>query len=176
LPGGNNPAAARSRPLKEFVLKSFALPALLALAAPAQGAGFNPVEFFRGHTHGDGILKVIFQASKTIKVDSFGSTEPDGALLLKQIIHEPDKAPRTRYWRMRQEGPHRFSGTLTDAAGPVRVDVNGDRVRIQYTGQNHLNFDQILTAESPRQVRNKMRVRRFGIIVAHFEEMIRKED
>ena len=97
-------------------------------------------------------------------------------MLLKQIIHEPDKPPRTRYWRMRQEGPHRFAGTLTDAAGPVSVDVTGERVRIQYTGQNHLNFDQLLTAAGPREVRNTMRVRRFGIIVAHFDEIIRKED
>ncbi len=153
-----------------------AFAAVLALASPAQAAGFNPVEFFRGHSHGDGVLKVIFQPSKTIKVDSFGSTEADGSLLLKQIIHEPEKPPRTRYWRMRQEGSHRFAGTLTDAAGPVRVDVNGDRVRIQYTGQNHLYFDQLLTAVGPREVRNMMRVRRFGIVVAHFQEIIRKED
>ena len=150
--------------------------ALLVIAAPAFAAPFNPVEFFRGRTHGDGTLKVIFQSSKTIRVDSFGSDEKDGSLLLKQVIHEPGKAPRTRYWRMKQEGPNGFSGTLTDAASPVRVDVKGDAVRIRYKGKDNLDFDQRLTPAGPREVRNRMKVKRFGITVAHFEELIRKLD
>ena len=150
--------------------------ALLALAAPLAAAPFNPVEFFRGQTHGEGTLKVIFQSSKTIRVDSFGSDEKDGSLLLKQVIHEPGKPPRTRYWRMRQEGPNVFSGTLTDAASPVRVDVKGDEVRIRYKGKDNLDFDQRLTPAGPREVRNRMKVKRFGITVAHFEERIRKLD
>ena len=150
--------------------------ALLALASPVAAAPFNPVEFFRGRTHGDGTLKGIFQASKTIRVDSFGSDEKDGSLLLKQIIHEPGKPPRTRYWRMKQDGPTGFSGTLTDAASPVRVDVKGDTVRIRYKGKDNLDFDQRLTPAGPREVRNRMKVKRFGITVAHFEELIRKLD
>jgi hypothetical protein len=147
--------------------------AVLASATPALAA-FNPVEFFRGESHGTGVLKVIFQSPQTIKVDSFGRTEKDGSLLLEQVIHEPGKPARTRYWRMRQEGPNRFVGTLTDAAGPVRVDVGENSVRIRYTGQNHLNFDQVLTPEGNREVRNTMRVKRFGITVARFNEVIRK--
>jgi hypothetical protein len=156
-------------------LKLFAAAALLASSSAAQAA-FNPVEFFRGRSHGDGVLKVIFQSPKTIPVDSFGTSEPDGSLLLKQSIHEPGKPARTRYWRMRQDGAHGYSGTLTDAAGPVRVDVDGDRVRIRYTGQNHLNFDQLLTPIGPHELRNTMRVKRFGFTVAHFDEVIRKLD
>ena len=150
--------------------------ALIMLAAPLAAAPFNPVEFFRGQTHGDGTLKVIFQATKTIRVDSFGSSEKDGSLLLKQVIHEPGKPPRTRYWRMKQEGPNAFSGTLTDAASPVRVDVRGNEIRIRYTGKDNLNFDQRLTPVGPREVRNQMKVKRFGIAVAHFDEIIRKLD
>jgi hypothetical protein len=152
-----------------------ALSALLLVAAPAQAA-FNPVEFFRGRSHGDGTLKIIFQSTKKMTVDSFGSTEKDGSLLLKQVIHEPGKAARTRYWRMRQTGAHSFAGTLTDAAGPVRVDVDGNQVRIRYTAKDNLDFDQLLTPNGPREVRNEMKVRRFGITVAHFNEVIRKLD
>ena len=121
---------------------------LLAAAAPAHAA-FNPVEFFRGRTHGDGTLKIIFQASKRINVDSVGRAEKDGSLMLEQVIHEPGKPARTRYWRLRQTAPDRFEGTLTDAAGPVRVDVEGDRVRIRYKGKDHLDFDQWLTPAGP---------------------------
>jgi Protein of unknown function (DUF3833) len=149
--------------------------ALLIAAVPAEAA-FNPVEFFHGRTHGDGVLKVIFQSPKKMAVDSEGVAEKDGSLLLKQTIHEPEKPQRVRYWRMRQTGPNGFEGTLTDAASPVRVDVHGERIRIRYKGKDHLDFDQMLTPAGAREVRNSMRVRRFGIIVAHFEETIRKLD
>ena len=149
--------------------------ALALMPMPAH-AGFNPVEFFRGKTHGDGVLKIIFQSSKTIRVDSEGYPEKDGSLVLKQTIHEPEKAPRVRYWRMRQTGPDRFDGTLTDADGPVRVDVVGERLRIRYHGKDKLNFDQWLTPQANGEVRNSMSVKRLGFTVARFEETIRKAD
>ncbi|MBV9526741.1 DUF3833 family protein [Sphingomonas sp.] len=152
-----------------------ALGALVLAATPA-AAAFNPVEFFRGRTHGEGTLKIIFQSTKTMSVDSEGSTEKDGTLLLKQVIHEPSKPPRVRYWRMRQTGSHSFAGTLTDAAGPVRVDVNGDEVRIRYTATNNLDFDQLLTPQGPDRVHNVMKIKRFGFTVAHYDEFIRKLD
>lgn len=148
---------------------------VLVAAAPAH-AQFNPVEFFRGRTHGDGTLKVIFQSTTRITVDSEGRPESDGSLLLEQVIHEPGKPARTRYWRLRQTAPHRFDGTLTDAAGPVRVDLVNGHVHIRYTGKDHLDFDQWLIPIGPKEVQNKMRVKRFGIVVAHFDEVIRKLD
>jgi Protein of unknown function (DUF3833) len=148
----------------------------VAIAAAAEQVAFNPVEFFRGRTHADGTLKVIFQSPERISVDSEGMEEKDGSLLLKQAIHEPGKPERIRYWRMRQTGPARFEGTLTDAAGPVRVDVDHDKVRIRYEAKNHLNFDQLLTPAGPKQVNNVLRVKRFGITVAHYSEVIRKVD
>jgi hypothetical protein len=148
--------------------------ALALVAATPAHAAFNPVEFFRGHSHGDGVLKVIFRSPERIGVDSEGSTEKDGSLLLKQVIDEPGKPVRTRYWRMRQTAPGIFEGTLTDAASPVRVEVAKGGIRIRYTGKDHLNFDQLLVPVSPTEVLNHMRVKRFGIVVAHFEETIRK--
>ena len=148
---------------------------LLTIAAPAQAA-FNPVEFFRGRTHGEGMLKIIFQSAKKMSVDSEGVAEKDGSLVLKQVIHEPGKLPRTRFWRMRQTAPDRFEGTLTDAASPVRVDVGKDSIRIRYTAKDHLNFDQTLTPVSAKEVHNQMKVKRFGITVANYDETIRKLD
>ncbi|HYX47476.1 MAG TPA: DUF3833 family protein [Sphingomicrobium sp.] len=147
----------------------------LIAAAPAQSA-FNPVEFFRGKTHGEGMLKIIFQSPKKMTVDSAGRSETDGSLVLEQVVHEPGKPPRTRYWRMRQAGPDRFEGTLTDAASPVRVDVTKDGIRIRYTATNHLNFDQLLTPVSATEVHDEIKITRFGITVAHFDETIRKTD
>jgi hypothetical protein len=97
-------------------------------------------------------------------------------LLLTQTIHEPGKAPRTRTWRMRKEPAGRYSGTLSDAKGPVRVDVEPAGIRIRYTDKDNLDFDQRLTATGPRELRNRMTVKRFGIRVATFDEVIRKLD
>lgn len=152
-----------------------ALALLLAAAAPAERA-FDPVEFFRGRTHGEGTLKVVFQSPKRITVDSQGRTQKDGSLLLEQSIREPGKAERVRYWRLRKTGPDRFDGTLTDAVGPVRVELAGGRVRIRYKDKNHLEFDQWLTPAGPNKVSNRMRVKRFGVTVAHLDELIRKLD
>ena len=93
--------------------------ALLAVAAPTQAAPFNPVEFFRGRTHGEGMLKIIFQSPKKMSVDSEGVAEKDGSLVLKQVIHEPGKPPRTRYWRMRQTAMS--PGTRSAFATPPRT-------------------------------------------------------
>jgi hypothetical protein len=150
---------------------------LMFVAASAQAStAFNPVEFFRGRSHGEGELKIIFQSAKHISVDSEGSVDKDGSLVLKQIIHEPGKPARMRYWRMREDRPNRYSGTLTDAAGPVRVDVMPNAIRVRYRAKDHLNFDQMLTRTGPREVHNATRVKRFGITVAHFNEVIRKLD
>ncbi len=149
---------------------------MIALLFAAAATQFDPVEFFRGRTQGIGTLKAAFQKSKTIRVDSMGKEQKDGALLLTQTIHEPGKAPRTRTWRMRRDGPTRYSGTLSDAAGPVRVTVEAGAIRIRYRDKDNLDFDQRLTAMSPRQLRNTMTVKRFGIRVATFDEVIRKLD
>jgi hypothetical protein len=148
---------------------------LSPLAAQAQRP-FDPVAFFRGRTHGDGTLKVILKPAKRIAVDSEGSAEKDGWLIVRQVIHEQGKPPRSRAWRMRQTGPNRFGGTLTDAAGPVRVDVHKNGLRIRYKGKDHLDFDQWLTPVTADRVQNRMRVKRFGITIAHFDEVIRKLD
>jgi hypothetical protein len=148
---------------------------MLALAA-ATLLAFDPVDFFRGRTHGDGILKVILQSPKKLSVDSVGTEEKDGTLVIRQVVREAGKPERIRYWRLRALGGGRFEGTLTDAVGPVRIDQQGDIIRIRYKSKDSLDFDQTLTPAGPRTLANKMRVKRFGIVVAHVTETIRKVD
>lgn len=149
---------------------------MIALLLAAAAAQFDPVAFFRGRTQGIGTLRPVLQKSKTIRVDSVGTEQKDGALLLTQTIHEPGKAPRTRTWRMRREGPAGYSGTLSDAIGPVRVEVEASGIRIRYKDKDRLDFDQRLTAAGPRQLRNRMTIKRFGVTVARYDEIIRKLD
>jgi hypothetical protein len=139
-------------------------------------AAFDPVEFFRGKTEGSGKLKIIFEATKRVDVKSEGYVEKDGTLVLSQRVHQEGQDPRQRYWRLRRIGPTRFTGTITDAAGPVTVDLVGDKARIRYTMKNNMTVEQWLTPSGVRTVSNQMKVRRFGLIVARFTETIRKLD
>jgi len=151
------------------------LASALSIASPAH-ATFDPVEFFRGHSEGRGELKILLQSAVRIDVKSEGRDERDGTLLLIQRVSQQGQEPRTRYWRLKRQSPTQFTGTLTDAAGPVTVDVVGDRARIRYTMKNRMSVEQWLTPTGPRTVDNQMRVRRFGVVVARFSETIRKLD
>jgi hypothetical protein len=122
------------------------------------------------------MLKIIFQSPKKMMVDSEGRADKDGSLVLEQVVHEPGKPPRTRFWRLKQTAPNRYEGSLTDAATPVRVDVMKDGIRIRYTGKDHLNFDQLLKPVSDTEIHDQIKITRFGITVARFDETIRKLD
>ncbi|RST31636.1 DUF3833 family protein [Sphingomonas ginkgonis] len=150
--------------------------ALLLTAASAAHASFDPVAFFQGRSHGDGRLKVILQSAKSVRVDSRGRVEPDGSLLLSQRVDQQGEAVRTRTWRLTRISPTRFQGSLTDATGPVTVDLVGRGALIRYRMKNNMQVEQTLTPMGPRVVQNSMRVSRLGVTVAHLDETIRKLD
>ena len=97
------------------------------------------------------------------------ATEKDGSLLLKQTIHEPGKPPRMRYWRMRQTGPKLSRARSPTPPARCGSMSTGHRVRIRYKGKDHLDFDQLLPRPARKPCNNHMRVKRFGITVAHFD-------
>lgn len=156
-------------------MKALIAAAFVVAAGPAD-ARFDPISFFRGRTHGEGIVKIIFQSTKRVSVESLGRDEKDGVLMLRQNIREGSKPIRVRYWRLRQTTPGHFDGSLSDAAGPVAVDLVGNAVHIVYTDKDHLDIDQWLRPTGPTTLRNQMRVKRFGIVIAHVDEVIRKLD
>jgi hypothetical protein len=148
----------------------------LAVAVSAQAASFDPVEFFRGRTRGEGVLKVIFEPAKPVRVESVGTAEPDGTLVLVQRVDDHNGPPRTRIWRMRRLAPGRFTGTMDDAVGPVTIALVGDSARLTYVDHEGNHFDQLLTPKGPGEAIDEMKVRRFGFVVARLTETIRKLD
>jgi hypothetical protein len=145
------------------------------LAAPA--AAFPVLRFFEGRTEGTGRLKVLLRSAETVGVASFGRVAEDGTLLLAQTVSEGGKAPRTREWRIRETAPGRYSGSLTDAIGPVTGETVGDRLRLRYRMKGDLRVEQWLTlAPGGRAASNRLVVRKFGLTVATLDETIRKRD
>lgn len=146
---------------------------LLAAAAPA----FDPLCFFDGQTRGEGQLKVILSRRVPVSVVGRGTVQPDGSLLLDQIVAEGTKPARNRRWRLRRVSPGRYTGTLTDARGPVAAEANGPRLHLSFTTPSGFKVQQWLTlAPDGRSADNVLRATRLGVTVATLHERIVKLD
>ncbi|GAA4714077.1 DUF3833 family protein [Sphingomonas lutea] len=145
--------------------------------AAAPGATLDPVAFFAGRSMGEGTLDLLVGKSEQIRVRSLGRRDGNGGLVLVQEIRQGDNAPRRRSWTLRPNGAGRYTGELTDARGPVDVEVAGGLARIRYTMKNGMAVDQTLALQPDgRTLRNSFNVRKFGIQVARLDEVIRKLD
>lgn len=149
----------------------------LALAAcgmtpPAAHAApvFDPFKFFLGRSHGDAQLKVILKDYQSVNVDSVGRIEGD-ILVIDQHIAVRGEV-RDRQWRLKRDGPGRYSGTLTDATGPVTAEVEGDRLHIRYTSKDGQVEQYLSLAPDSKFADNRMTVKKHGIVVATLEETI----
>ena len=99
----------------------------------------------------------------------------DGVLSLIQQVEEDGKAPFDRKWRMRQVAPGRFTGTMTEAVGPVTVDEVGDRYRFRFKLKGSLSVEQWLTPQPGGKVaRSKVTIRKLGMTVGRSEGTVRK--
>jgi hypothetical protein len=149
--------------------------ALMAVAAPAPAQlPFDPVAFFEGRTRGTGELRQVLKSPKRVTVDSVGTAQRDGTLVLRQRVEVEGDKPRERVWRLKRSGPRSFSGTLSDARGPVTAVVDGRAIHIRYRTTDGLNVQQWLTPAGDRAINNRMTFSKFGITVARLTERIEK--
>jgi hypothetical protein len=78
---------------------------------------------------------------------------------------------------MRPAGPNRYTGTLSDAVGPVQVSQEGSGARIRYTMKGGLKIDQRLELHGDgKTLSSQVVVRKFGLKFASVEGKIRKLD
>ena len=166
-------------------MKHFAVGAFLLLAACAKPEPLpadtrlklDPIAFFTGYFKGQAELSKAFSQRVPVRVDSHGTTDKEGHLLLRQIIQEGQKEPRYREWTMRRVSPGRFTGSLTDAAGPVTVRTSGPKAFIDYRMKNGVDVHQELALQpGGKIILNRLTVSKFGIQLARLEETIRKLD
>jgi len=137
---------------------------------------FDAVAFFSGQTRGRGRLQKIFSGAETVEV--FGSgTVVEGVLVLDQIVEEGDKPARRRTWRIREDAPGHYSGTLSDAEGLITGVAEGNRLHLAFTMAGGFPVEQwLVLAADGRSARNIMVVKKFGFRVAVLEEDILKTD
>lgn len=142
---------------------------------PAAPAPADPMRFFVGRTESSGRVKVLFHKEYGTHSTGLGRIEPDGSLYLVQQVFDDGKPPHERRWHVRQVGPGRYAGTMTEASGPVSIDRVGNRFRFSFAMDGRLNVEQVLTPlPGGRAATNDAKVRRFGMVVATTEGIVRK--
>lgn len=152
---------------------SFLFGLLLQAATP----GVTPEQFFVGRTEGVGIVRMVLSRPHGVRVHTRGRMDRDGALLLDQVIEEEGKPPRRRAWRLARSGPNRFTGTISDARGPVTGDIDGNLLVLSYRSAEGPSVEHRITIRPDgRSAHNRTRFRRFGLTVATVEEVIRRVD
>lgn len=147
---------------------------LLLLQAPAVPA---PEQFFVGRTEGQAVVNMLLRGRHAVRDRSRGHMDRDGALVLDQIIEEEGKPVRRSNWRLVRVGPNRFTGTITDARGPVAGEVWGNVLHLRYRTVQGVSVEQWITLHpGGRTAHNHMTFHRFGLSVATLDGTIRRVD
>ena len=141
---------------------------------PTTGWPFDPIAFFSGRTHGEATLHILLGGSRHIVVDGVGEADGQGGLILDQRIAEEGKRPRLRRWVLHAAGPNRWTGTLSDAKGPVTVERTPAGVSIRYRTHSGQDVAQTLQRPSGGDVDNHLTVSKWGIRLARLDETITK--
>ena len=149
---------------------------------PTVGAPeMRPDVFFDGPSEGLGTLRMRVGWTQMVRVESRGAYDADSTFRLVQSIRRGEGAPTTRSWTMRRVSPPgappRYTGTLTDASGPVDVRVDGGTLRIAYRMGRFLRMEQrlVLQADGLTAV-NLSTVSFLGLPVARLFEIIRRAE
>jgi Protein of unknown function (DUF3833) len=161
-------------------MRLFAAALLLALTAAPATAGDPPRldmhAFFTGRTHADNNLHIIFHRATKLIVDSVGHREGNQFILI-DTVHEGDKPVRMRKWVTHEIGPGHFTGTLSDATGPVDIVVRGETATIRYIMKGNLQVTEVMKLQPDgRTLSNDVDVRRFGLRFARVDGTVRKMD
>lgn len=160
------------------LLTAASLTGCTSVQLPADnGARLDPIAFFSGRSHGEGVLRQVFASPRALRVRSEGRLIERGGLQLTQRIVQDGKAPRTRSWVIRPDGSDHYTGTLTEAVGPVILTIDGPRADVRYRMKGGLAVHQQLALQRDgRTILNHLEVRKWGIRVARVDETIRKLD
>ncbi len=146
-------------------------------AAATPGPRLDLTAFFTGHTHAENVMKVAFHRATPLVVDSVGGKGDKGDFVLIDTVREGNKPVRTRKWIMRQSAPGHFTGSLSDATGPVDIVVNGNSAVVQYVMKGGLKVRQQMDLVGDgKTLANHVIVRKFGLKFATVEGKIRKLD
>lgn len=113
--------------------------------------------------------------SQQVMVTGRGVVTSDGEIVLDQDVQRGSAPPSRRTWRLHRIAPGRYTGTLSDAIGPVTGEVAGNCLHLAFAMKSGLRAQQWLYLQPGGHVaRNRMVVTKFGLPVASLDETIRR--
>jgi len=156
-------------------------PLLLAVFIPdlerPRTAAAQIASLFEGRTESRGELHRMFSKMHIMTSSSIGRIEPDGTLVLDQIVEETDTAPVKRVWRLRENRPGHCTGTVSDGVGPVQGEFTANQLHLTFELKGGLMVEQWLTlGPDGRSASNRLKIRKFGMQVATLDAVIKKVD
>jgi hypothetical protein len=159
-------------------LRTAGLAALaMTLATPAASENTDPMRFFEGRTESVGMIKLAMKKPFRSRAIGKGQIMPDGSLSLVQRVEDQGEQPRERRWHMRKVGPGRYTGTMSEARGPVTVEEVDGRYRFQFRMDGSVAVEQwLIPAPDGRSAKSKIIIRKYGIRVGGSDSLIRKLD
>lgn len=162
-------------------MKPLAIVATIALAAASPAAASDSgkldlIAFFTGRTHAESHIKVAFRKPVRHVTSTIGRKQADGDLVLVDTIKEEGKPMKTRRWTMRPAGPNRFTGSMSEALGPVQVIVEGAKATIRYKMKGGISIEQHLAMKDGKTLSNYVSAKKLGVRLGRLEGTIRKLD
>ena len=158
---------------RKFAAGAIICAAILPVSADA---GIRqPLRFFEGRTEMQAVVKVIMKKPYRSRTLGTGRIMGDESLALLQQVYDEGQAPEQRRWKVKQVGPGRYAGTMTEAVGPVAVDEVDGRYRFKFKMKGDLFVEQWLTpAPDGNSAQSKLTVRKFGMKVASSTGYVRR--
>jgi len=144
---------------------------------PAANVAENPLTFFEGRTESISKVKIVTKKPFRSRAIGKGVIKPDGSLELVQRVEDEGELVRERRWRMHQVSPGHYSGTMSEAKGPVSVEEVGGRYRFRFRMAGSIIVEQWLTPmPDGRTARSTVSIRKYGVRVGASDGTIRKLD
>lgn len=142
----------------------------------AEVGEFTPQNGFAGDSEGIGSLKLLFGKPRPFRVESRGIEQSDGIFRLEQTVTFDGDPPRERVWHLTTIGPHRYTATLSDAAGPVTGTSAGSHLSLKYRANGLLVMHQDLELmPDGRSIDNVGTLTLLGIPVGRLHETITRK-
>jgi len=134
----------------------------------------DPMSFFDGRTEGVSTVKVLMK--KPFRSKTIGDGDIHGGVLtLVQKVVEDGKPPYDRKWKMRQASPGKFTGSMSEAVGPVIAEEVGGKYRFRFKMKGNLTIEQWLTPlPGGKEAISKVSIRKYGMKVGSSDGTIRK--
>jgi hypothetical protein len=167
----------RSNGLMSVRLAATVLTLSLAAPSPATAGTDDPLRFFEGRTESTSLVKIVTKKPFHSRAVGQGQIAPDGTLTLIQRVEDQGQLPKERRWKMRKTGPGTYSGTMSEARGPVAVNEVDGKFRFRFRMEGSVAVEQwLIPAADGKSAASKVTIRKYGLVVGHSDGVIKKLD